>query len=336
MKGKGLTGSIRVAELLDKAPELELSLLAGSEGLDREILTVDVNRPGLALAGFYKNLASDRIQVFGRGEFAFLQECSPEQKRNIHEEFLKYDFPGIVFTHGNRPVEDFLSFAEKSRIPIFSTPLSTHKFIIHYWRYLSEELAPSTALHGVLIEVYGVGILLKGTSGIGKSETALELVERGHRLIADDMVHIKCVGDTDLYGFSSDVIRYHMELRGLGIINVKDLFGVGAIRRRKRIELIVHLEDWDPEKEYDRLGLEEETETILGVKLPRIVVPVRPGRNIPILIETAAMNHRSKIMGYHAARELTMRINEEIQKKAVKSGVQGTIAVQNPAVEEET
>ncbi len=307
--------SISVASLIDKAPELELKVLAGSKGLDREIVSIDVNRPGLALAGFYKNLAADRIQVFGRGEFAYLQECSVDHQNQIKDDFFAYTFPGLVFTHGNQPVDCFLEMAEKTDTPILSTPLSTHKFIIHYWRFMSEELAPATSVHGVLIEVYGVGILLKGASGIGKSETALELVERGHRLVADDMVHIKCIGDNDLYGFSSDIIKYHMELRGLGIINVKDLFGVGAIRRRKRIELMVYLEDWNPAKEYERLGLDEETVEILGIELPRLTIPVRPGRNIPILIETAAMNHRSKKMGYHAARELTRRINEEIQKK---------------------
>lgn len=311
--------SIKVAELIAKAPELELKVLAGAGGLDREIVTVDVNRPGLALAGFYQNLAADRIQVFGRGEFAYLQECGIDRQNTIKDEFFEYPFPALVFTHGNDPVDCFIEMANEMDTPILSTPLTTHKFIIHYWRFMSEELAPSTSVHGVLIEVYGVGILLKGASGIGKSETALELVERGHRLVADDMVHIKCIGDADLYGFSSDIIRYHMELRGLGIINVKDLFGVGAIRRRKRIELMVYLEDWNPTKEYERLGLDEDTVEILGIQIPRLLIPVRPGRNIPILIETAAMNHRSKKMGYHAARELTRRINEEIQKKTGKT-----------------
>ncbi len=305
--------------LIQKAPELELTVLAGHVGLGRTISTVDVNRPGLALAGFYKNLATERIQVFGRGEHAYLQECPLDREQGIQKEFFKYHFPGLVFTHGSQPPECFVEMADQTGTPLLSTPLSTHNFIVYYWRQMSEELAPSESIHGVLIEVYGVGILLRGSSGIGKSETALELVERGHRLIADDAVHIKCVGGTDLYGFSSDLIQHHMELRGLGIINVKDLFGVGAIRRRKRIELVIYLEDWNPDKDYERLGLEEESMEILGVKLTKLIIPVRPGRNVPILIETAAMNHRSKKMGYHAALELSKRINERIQKRQQSS-----------------
>lgn len=305
--------------MIEQWPELELRVVAGETGIGRTISIADINRPGLALAGFYKNLASDRIQVFGRGEHAYLLECGLDRQNEIEIEFFKYPFPALVFTHGNEPPECFYRAAEKTETPLLVTPLSTHKFITHYWRILSEELAPSTSVHGVLIEVFGVGILLTGQSGIGKSETALELVERGHRLIADDIVTIRCLGDTDLYGFSGEIIEHHMELRGLGIINVKDLFGVGAIRRRKRLELVVHLEDWDQNKEYERLGLDDEYIEILEVKLPRILIPVRPGRNVPILIETAAMNQRSKKMGYHAARELSNRINEEIKRKSLES-----------------
>lgn len=308
--------SIGIASLVEQWPELELRVVAGHSGLSRVIGTEDVNRPGLALAGFYRNLASDRIQVFGRGEHAYLLECGLDQQTRIQLDFFQYPFPGLVFTHGNEPPDCFYEESEKSGTPLLLTPLSTHKFVTHYWRIMSEELAPSTSVHGVLIEVFGVGILLTGQSGIGKSETALELVERGHRLIADDIVSIKCIGDTDLYGFSGEIIEHHMELRGLGIINVKDLFGVGAIRRRKRLELVIHLEDWIPDKEYERLGLDDDYIEILDVRLPRILIPVRPGRNVPILIETAAMNQRSKRMGYHAARELSNRINEEIKKKS--------------------
>lgn len=308
--------SLSIKALLEQAPELQMEVMSGESGLERLIETIDVNRPGLALAGFYKNLATDRIQVIGRGEFAFLEECTFHQQKKIKREFFNYPFPGFVFTHGNPPHECFLDMGEKHGIPILATPLSTHRFITHYWRFMSDALAPSTSMHGVLIEVYGVGIMMRGQSGIGKSETALELVERGHRLVADDMVHIKCIAETDLYGYSSEIISHHMELRGLGIINVKDLFGVGAIRKQKRIELMIVLEDWNPDKEYERLGLADETVEILGINLPKITVPVRPGRNVPILIETAAMNHRSKKMGYHAARELTRKINDEIQKKA--------------------
>ena len=308
---------IELATLIEKSKELDIQVLTGEENLNRHVTTIDVNRPGLALAGFFKNFAHNRIQVFGRGEAA------PEQSERIRSEFFGYDYPGLIFTHANRPPDYFLETAEKSGTPLMTTGLTTHDFILLFTQIMTQELTPSTSIHGVLIEVFGVGILLMGESGIGKSETALELVERGHRLVADDIVIIKCLGNTTLYGEASEIIRHHMELRGLGIINVKDLFGVGAIRGHKRIELVIGLEEWDPNKEYERLSLDEEHVEILGVKLPRLLIPVRPGRNVPILIETAAMNHRSKKMGYHAARELSNRINDEIHKKG-KNAVKNT------------
>lgn len=301
---------------LVKNPELQLTVLAGASGLDRHIVTVDVNRPGLALAGFYNNLAADRVQVFGKGEHSFLVECSEEQQSRILAEFFRYRFPALVFTHGQIPPQNFLETADWTGTPTFTTSNSTHDLITKFTKVVTEELAPSTSIHGVLIEVFGVGILLMGASGIGKSETALELVERGHRLIADDMVRLRCLGDTNLYGYTSEMIQHHMELRGIGIINVKDLFGVGAIRQSVRLELVVLLEDWNPNKEYERLGLTEERVDILGVKIPRLLIPVRPGRNVPILIETAAMNHRSKKLGYHAAKELSEKISKEIHRKS--------------------
>jgi len=297
-------------------PDLQLRVIAGEAGLNRHIVTTDVNRPGLALAGFYNSLATDRVQVFGKGEQAFLQECSTDQEERILAEFFRYKFPALIFSHGAIPPDCFLDMANKTATPILVSSDTTHDLIVNYTKVITEELAPSTSIHGVLIEVFGVGILLMGASGIGKSETALELVERGHRLVVDDIVRLKCIRGTTLYGYTSPIIQHHMELRGIGIINVKDLFGVGAIRPSVRLELVTLLEDWDPEKEYERLGLTEETVDILGVRLPRLLIPVRPGRNVPILIETAAMNHRLKKMGYHAARELSDRIAGEIQKKS--------------------
>ncbi|MCB1315145.1 MAG: HPr kinase/phosphorylase, partial [Leptospiraceae bacterium] len=288
---------IEVGDLLNQS-DLELTLKAGEAGLDRHLTSIDVNRPGLALAGFYKNFASDRIQIFGRGEFAYLMESGSEDQSRIIAEFFRYRYPGLVFTHSNIPGERFVAAAEETGTPVFTSSLSTHNFIVHFTHMLEMALAPSTSMHGVLIDVFGVGMLLMGASGIGKSETALELVERGHRLVADDIVQIRCVDETELIGMTSELIQHHMELRGLGIINVKDLFGVGAIRDRSRIDLVMLLEDWDENKEYERLGLEDEFVDILGVKLPRILLPVRPGRNVPILIETAAMNHRSRRMGF--------------------------------------
>lgn len=307
---------ITLRTLIEKEPELKIQVLTGKSGLDRRLETGDVNRPGLALAGYYKNFASNRIQLFGRGESAYLLDFNSEQMERLKSEFFSYQVPGCVFSHGNLPPQDFLDMAEKTNIPVLSTPLTTHVFMTYFSQRLTVELAPTTSLHGVMIEVFGVGILLIGASGIGKSETALELVERGHRLVADDIVIIKCVNNS-VFGAPSELIRHHMELRGVGIINVKDLFGLGAIRENQRIELVVELEDWNQEKEYERLGLDEELVEILNVKLPRILLPVRPGRNIPILIETAAMNHRSKKMGYHAAQELSKQISSQITRKSI-------------------
>lgn len=310
---------VELGELIKREPELRLNVHAGHSGLARHLVTIDVNRPGLALAGYFENFASDRIQVFGRGECAYLRD-SADRSAEIRRDFFRHKFPGLVFTHGSEPPVEFVQSAEETGTPILSTPLSTHNFIVLFSAVMTQELAPTTSIHGVLVEVLGVGILLMGASGIGKSETALELVERGHRLVADDIVIIKCIGNTTLIGSASDVISHHMELRGLGIINVKDLFGVGAIRGSTGIDLVIGLEDWDENKEYERLGLDEELVEILGVKIPRILLPVRPGRNIPILIETAAMNYRSRKMGYHAARELSKRITEHMHQSAKRDG----------------
>lgn len=311
---------IPVSALTEPESGLDLQVVAGSQGLSRTIDSIDVNRPGLALAGFYRNFAYDRVQVFGRGEYAFIEECGMDRQSVIADDFFRFHIPGIAFTHANQPPECFVRMAEKASVPLMVTRQSTHSFIMQFTHFMTEELAPSTSVHGVLVEVFGVGILLTGASGIGKSETALELVERGHRLVADDAILVRCVAGTDLYGQASELLQYHMEIRGLGIINVKDLFGVGAIRGRKRIELVLLLEEWQAEKEYERLGLDDEFVEILGVPVPRITVPVRPGRNVPILIETAAMNHRSRKMGYHAARVLSERLKEQMEKKKHISG----------------
>tara|TARA_Y100001937_G_scaffold122287_2_gene182542 strand:+ start:68602 stop:69639 length:1038 start_codon:yes stop_codon:yes gene_type:complete len=296
-------------------PELGLRILAGEEGLSRQIRNEDVNRPGLALAGFYRNFAHDRLQVFGQGEFAYLMDCGGEVENRIKEEFFNYEFPALVFTHGNQPPSCFLEKANHCSIPLLQTTLSTHDFILNFNRIITRALAPQTSIHGVLIEVFGLGVLLLGPSGIGKSETALELIERGHRLVADDMVHIRHMGKGELVGESDPMIEHHMELRGIGIVNIKDLFGVGAIRKKVQVDLVVFLEDWNEEKEYDRLGIDEQTMDILDVSIPSITLPLRPGRNIPILVETASMNHRSRRMGFHAARSLSERIHTRIAEQ---------------------
>lgn len=305
---------VAVRELIGR-PELRLTLAAGADGLDRRLTCIDVNRPGLALAGFYRDFAEERIQVIGKGEYAYISDCKIPQQLQMGVGFLSFAIPAVVFTHGNVPPPCFVETSDHTGIPLLSTSLTTHDFLVHYTRFITEALAESTKLHGVLLDVYGVGILLQGSSGIGKSETALELIERGHRLVADDMVELRCLADSYLMGYTSSIIEHNMELRGIGIIDVKELFGAGAVRREIRLDMVVQLEEWDVSREYERLGLEDRTTQILGVDVPHIILPVRPGRNIPILIETAAMNHRLKSMGIHAGRNLSERIQREIQRK---------------------
>lgn len=230
------------------------------------------------------------------------------------ERYFHFPITGIVFTHGNEPPQLFLDYAVRNRTPVFVSSHRTSRFIGILIDILDAALAPQTLLHGTLVEVFGVGILMQGKSGVGKSETALELVERGHRLVADDAVQVVCRDGSWLYGYASQTIEHHIEIRGLGIINISDLFGAGAVRSEMRIDLIVHLEDWDEKKEYDRLGLEDTTEEILGVEVAVMTIPVRPGRNVPILIETAAKNFNLKSRGLHPARRFEERLVHMIRE----------------------
>lgn len=312
-------GGITVRYLVGLS-DLRLSVLAGHRGLDRHITVTDVNRPGLALAGYYRDFATDRLQVIGKGEYSFISDCRQEEQEVMGQEFLHQAIPAVVFTHGKNPPDCFRRRADQAGIPLLVSSLTTHDFIMHFSRRVTDGLARGTKVHGVLLDVSGIGILLQGPSGIGKSETALELIERGHRLVADDMVEIRCVGDAYLSGVTDNILEHNMELRGIGIIDVKELFGAGAVRREIRVDMVIELEDWQLGRDYERLGVDDDrTSEILGVKLPLIVLPVRPGRNLPILIETAAMNHRLKSMGIHAGRELSERIQREIRRKREES-----------------
>ena len=303
---------IEVEMLFKKHPELKLSLLAGKSGLANKISSMDANRPGLALAGFYENIVYNRFQIFGRGEYAYLKSRTKKGLEEINENFFSFPFSAFVFTHNNTPPKSFLKRAEEKSIPVFRSSCSTHNFLVAYYYIMGELLAPNKTIHGVLVSVFGVGVLITGESGIGKSETALALIERGHSLIADDLVHIKCIADAELFGRAASELRYFMELRGLGIINIRDLFGIQSVLEQSKIEIMIVLEEWHKHKEYDRLGLQEETTEILGVECPKVVVPVSPGRNIPIIIETSAINHRSKKMGNHAAKKFIEEINKKI------------------------
>ena len=293
---------------------LELRCIAGRRGLPRAITIPEINRPGLALSGFYESFASKRVQIFGRGETAYLQKLNRENNSEVLKDFFRPDMPCCVFTYNLEPTEDFRKMAEENCCPLLQSSLTSNEFSDRIMRVFSNTFAPHKTLHGVLVEVYGIGILLNGHSGVGKSETALELVERGHRLVADDIIEIRCVNGNILLGRGANtMISHHMEIRGLGIINISQLYGVGAIRNQKEVQLIVQLEDWDSSKAYDRLGTEQKYKELLGVNIPVIEIPVRPGRNLPIIIEAAAMNERLKDMGYNSAKEFNQNILKWIE-----------------------
>lgn len=288
---------------LEQKEKMSLELVTGQEGLRSKITVPDINRPGLALAGYFDYFAYERIQVLGRTELSFLQGIEREHVRTIFRKLLEWDVCCFIITQGLEPPEELLLAVQGRPVSVFKSTLPTTKLIAELTIYLEDKLAPETSMHGTLVDVFGVGVLILGKSGIGKSECALDLVERGHRLVADDLVDIKRTAERILMGSGPELIRHHMEIRGLGIINIKNLFGIGAIRDRKRIELVATIEEWDDKKEYDRLGLDELTYSILEVELPRIIIPVRPGRNLSIIIEVAAMNQRLKKSGHHTARE---------------------------------
>jgi len=288
---------------------LELKCIAGRKGLVREINIPDINRPGLALSGFFDSFAYERLQIFGRGEAAYLKKLENDSSYDTIRQMFTFAIPCCIFTHGLFPDGIFIEIAEKAQCPILQTSLSTSEFSTRISRVLSGIFAPRQSVHGVLVEVYGLGILILGDSGVGKSETALELIMDNHRLVADDVVEIHCVNGNTLMGTGANkIIAHHMEIRGIGIINVTHLFGVGAIRDRKQIELVVTLAEWDSKKNYDRIGLEEQYMEFLGVSIPSLEIPVKPGRNIPTIIKTAAMNERLKKMGYNAAKEFNHNI----------------------------
>lgn len=299
---------------------LNLRCIAGRSGLSRAITVPDLNRPGLALAGFFESFAWERLQIFGRGEYAYLSMLQSHNSFDSIKKLFTYKLPCCIFASSLQPGETFLAEAEKAGCPILVTDLNSNEFSGRVIRVLYDIFAPKTTMHGVLVEVFGIGILLTGDSGVGKSETALELIERGHRLVADDVVEIRCVNGSILMGQGANkVIGHHMEIRGLGIINITHLFGVGAIRDKKQIQLVCQLEDWDPNKTYDRIGMDELTTEILGVKVPKLEIPVKPGRNIPVIIETASMNERLKKMGYHSAKEFNQNIMRWLESENARA-----------------
>ena len=268
------------------------------------VTTSDVNRPAMQLTGFYNYFDPRRIQIMGRVESTYLDTLSTEERLRTFERFMQYDICALVICHGVPAFPECIEMARKYDRSVFITEMDTSEFQADVIHSLKKSLAPRVTLHGVLVEIYGEGLFLMGDSGIGKSETALELIKRGHRLIADDAVEIKKVGRDRLVGDAPEMIRYYMELRGIGVVNVRRIYGIGAVKPESGIDLVVHLEPWEEGKAYDRLGLTSESEVILGVEIPRVTIPVRPGRNLAVILELAAMNNRQKKLGYNAAEAL--------------------------------
>ncbi|MCI8554418.1 MAG: HPr(Ser) kinase/phosphatase [Clostridiales bacterium] len=275
-----------------------------SDPANRMVSCSDINRPGLAIVGYFDYFDRDRIQILGKSEYGYLTDLDPAMRWERIEAFVSQAPPAVVVTRGQEILPELRKSCEQHQVPLLSTGEATSSFMSTLISYLSVELAPRITRHGVFVEVYGEGILLVGDSGVGKSETAIELIKRGHRLIADDAVEIRRVSSKTLVGSAPENIRHFIELRGIGIINARRIFGIGAVKVSEKINMVIQLEQWDNEKVYDRMGLENEYTDILGITVPMLTIPIKPGRNLAIIIEVAAMNYRQKKMGYNAAREL--------------------------------
>lgn len=283
--------------------------------VDRELKMPDINRPALQLAGFFDHFESSRVQIIGYVEYAYVDTLTEERREHVYESLMSYKIPCFIFCRNLMPEPMFLEKAIKHQIPVFITDQQTSSFSAEIIRWLKVELAPCISIHGVLVDVYGVGVMIMGESGIGKSEAALELIKRGHRLVTDDVVEIHKVSDDTLVGMAPEVTRHFIELRGIGIVDVKTLYGVQSVKKTQNIDLVITLEEWNKEKEYDRLGLTEEYAEFLGNKVVCHNIPIRPGRNLAIIVETAAVNHRQKQMGYNATEELYRRVQENLSKR---------------------
>lgn len=277
-----------------------------------EITQADVNRPALQLAGFFDYFDHHRIQIIGQVEYTYMEKQGIARSVEVMEQIMSYKVPGIVFCRDIPVHEEFLELSKKYGVPIFSSEVATSSFSAELNRWLKVELAPRISIHGVLVDIYGEGVLITGESGIGKSEVALELIQRGHRLVSDDVVEIKKVSDVTLLGSAPDITRHFIELRGIGIVDAKTLFGVESVKNTQSIDLVINLEEWNKEQEYDRMGLEENYIEYLGNKVVCHSIPIRPGRNVAIICESAAVNHRQKKMGYNAARELYNRVTSNL------------------------
>jgi HPr kinase/phosphorylase len=307
--------SITVEELVQD-PLLGLAVVAGTQGLSRRIRTSELNRPCLELTGYFDAFRPERIQVIGKGEVTYLEvhEGQPEI-RDYVARILDDEVPCAIVTNGRQPPRLISERADATGIPVLTCPYSTTKLYKRLWEHLDTEFAPATSMHGVLMDIHDMGVLLLGDSAVGKSECALELIRRGFHLVADDVVKIKCLSDSQLEGRATDLLPYHMEARCLGIIDISLLFGVAAVRPAKRITLAITLVDWDLTTDYDRTGLENETKTILDVTIPHVLIPVRPGRNVGTLVEVAALNQKLKSLGINTAQLMDRRLHEEMERR---------------------
>lgn len=305
--------SIPLSDLIKSYSLEEINMPSAPEKI--KITSPEVSRPGLAFSGFLEVFESFRIQVIGKAEHKYLSLLSPEVRKERIDAFFSLKPVAVVITTGLHVYEEMLEAAKACEVPLLRTNERTSAFMAAIISTLNTSLAPRLTRHGVLVEIYGEGVLILGDSGIGKSETAIELVKRGHRLIADDAVEIKRVSDKTLVGNAPDLIKYYIELRGIGIVDVRRLFGMGAVKETERVDLVIKLENWDPEKLYDRFGLDEEVEDILGIKVPAITIPVHHGRNLAVVLEIAAMNNRQKKMGYNTAEEFNQRLMQQIESE---------------------
>lgn len=302
-----LTKLIETMELENCTPDINVT--------DIQISQSDVNRPALQLAGFFDYFDSNRIQVIGQVEYTYMEKIGKEHSVEMIKKMMEYQVPCFVFCRNLEVSEEIIKLADEHKVPIFKTKKTTSAFVAEVIRWLNVELAPRISVHGVLVDVYGEGLLIMGESGIGKSEAALELIKRGHRLVSDDVVEIKRVSDITLIGTAPDITRHFIELRGIGILDVKNLFGVESVKDTQSIDLVIKLEEWSKDQEYDRLGLEEEYTEFLGNKVVCHSIPIRPGRNLAVICEAAAVNYRQKKMGYNAAQELYNRVTNNIMNK---------------------
>ena len=304
--------TVSLDKMIEKLELKNLTPEVATEGI--EISSPDINRPALQLAGYFEHFACERVQIIGYVEYTYLKSQNREEKLKNYERFMSSKIPCVIYASRTEPDEDMYEMARKYNKPLLFSNRMTSPLMAEVIRWLNVELAPCISIHGVLVDVYGEGILIMGESGIGKSEAALELIKRGHRLITDDVVEIHKVSDDTLVGTSPEITRHFIELRGIGIIDVKTLYGVESVKETQNIDLVIKLEEWDKDKEYDRLGLNEEYTEFLGNKVVCHSIPIRPGRNLAIIVESAAVNHRQKKMGYNAAQELYRRVQESINR----------------------